>query len=338
MLSMVQRMTGELNVTARASRRLRVAVVLLAAVALPAPAGQAALVYQAAGQQVIAAADDGSQARTLAHGIDPTVSPNGRWVTYVTRDRKRVVLVPFGGGARRVIARLRHGESLNETRGGTAWSRDSKLVATTAIGQRLIVYDLATGASRTRVSETPDLAEPAFSPSGKRVAYTQLLDVSGFLGWVTARGARNGTMLKFRNGGPRMGTTPVWGPRGVAMHEFDGNRYDNGILNSFVFVSDSTGRRGHRLPGSKDCFPVAWVSSDVLLAERALPTNRVQPVYLGIDRQPVAALPDSFSWVGAMSADHESILALDGDSILRVKLKTGASQLLGHGVAPSWSG
>lgn len=248
--------------------------------------------------------------------------------------------MPFAGGKRRVIARGAHDYNVGEGVASTAWSHDSKLVATTEVGSRLVVRDLTTGVSRTRkVFDNADLGAPSFSPSGRRVAYSQLLDVSGYLGWVTTRGPRRGATLAFRKGGERMGTNPVWGLRGIAMWEFDGDRYDVGSLHSFVFVSDSTGRHGHRLPGSSDdCVPVAWVGPDVLLAGRFDAANREHPVYLGINRPAVAALPDSYSRIAALAADHQSFIALDGDAIVRVSLTTGSRQLLGHGTNPSSSG
>jgi dipeptidyl aminopeptidase/acylaminoacyl peptidase len=332
-------MTRESNFIAQARRQWCAGVVLFAAFfAVSAQSVRASLVYQAPEQRVMVAADDGSHTRLLARGVHPTISPDGRWVTYVTRDRRRVVLVRVSGRMPREIARGPHNAPMGDDGVQTAWSRDSKLVATTEVGSRLVVYDLDAHASRARVLDTPDLTEPTFSPSGRRVAYAQLLDVSGFIGWTTTRGAPSGAILTIRKWQPRLGTDPVWGPRGIALREFDGDRYDVGDLNSFVFVSDSTGRHGHHLSRSSDCRPVAWISADALLAVRVDAMNREQPVYLGIDRQPVAALPDFFGRVISISADHHSILALDGDAILRVSLTTGARQLLGHGVAPSWSG
>jgi hypothetical protein len=313
---------------------------MLLAGAVPAAPSHAALVYQASGRRVIAAQDDGSEARVLAHGVRPTVSPNGRWVTYVSSDQRRVMLMPFAGGQRRVIASGRHNYNVADGVASTSWSHDSKLVATTEVGWRLVVRDVTTGVSRTRkvFDNAANLGAPSFSPSGRRVAYSQFLDVSGYIGWVTTRGPRRSATLTFGRGGPRMGTNPVWGPRGIALWEFDGDRYDVGSLSSFVFVSDSTGRHGDRLPGSSDCLPLAWVGPDVLFAARIDSSNREQPVYLAINRQPVAALPDSYSRIAALAADHQSFIALDGDAIVRVNLTTGARQLLGHGTNPSWSG
>jgi hypothetical protein len=63
----------------------------------------------------------------------------------------------------------------------------------------------------------------------------------------------------------------------------------------------------------------------------------VQPVLLGIDRQPRVLAGGPVDRIVALSRDHQSILARDGGTIVRIDLITGSRQALGAGTAPSWS-
>jgi len=302
---------------------------LLAAACLAAPS-HAALVYQAPGSRVIAAANGGGDAHVLARGLHPAISPDGRWVAYLATDHRRVLLRSVAGGPAVVVAR---GDA--DPTGGalprTAWSSDSQRIATVAVGRRLVVYDRRTRRSSTRrVFGEPGYAEPAFSPSGRRVAYVEILDVSGFVSWTTTTGPRRSVTLR------RMGTNPVWGQRGLAMFEFDGSRYDQN-LPSFVFTVATGGGHGHRLPGSANCLPVAWSAADDLLAACVGADRRERAVLLGIGRSAVPLAGGPVDRIVGLARDHRSMLAQDRGMIVRVDLASGDRRLLGRGVAPSWS-
>src|SRR5688500_2018799 len=94
---------------------LALAACLLFGAVCAAPA-HARLVYlkqsDTASPLVYTAEDDGKGRRLLGVGRAPTVSPDGRWVAYVTvprtsEDLEELVLVPVEGGARRLLTRAR---------------------------------------------------------------------------------------------------------------------------------------------------------------------------------------------------------------------------------------
>jgi len=122
---------------------LVLATVLLGAV-LAAPA-QARLVYvkqpASASPAVYTADDDGKAPQRLGIGRSPAVSPDARWVAYVTvpsssEDREELVLVPVAGGARRIVTSAK---SINDLR----FSPNSAQVAAIVGDRRVRIYDIA---------------------------------------------------------------------------------------------------------------------------------------------------------------------------------------------------
>src|SRR5437879_1438629 len=77
--------------------------------ALFTPTARAVLVYQrTASHEIVAAADDGSQAQVIGHGTNPVVSPNGDLVAYFAQtkgDFPDLRLISVHGGRSRLLAR-----------------------------------------------------------------------------------------------------------------------------------------------------------------------------------------------------------------------------------------
>jgi hypothetical protein len=196
-------------------------------------------------------APPGSQQRTIAAGVDPTWSPDGRWIAYTdTRDGIQVV-APDGTNNRRIAAGERPAwspdsshlvyhrqgsiyvarpDGSNERRltaGETAsWSPDGAWVGVLREGSAYLVR--SDGSEERRIG----LGEPIqFSPSGDEVA---LLDSAGVLRRVSLS---TGQARRIAEDVAAAAIDPRWDPQAtqVATVLRVGRR-------SEVYVSEGTGR------------------------------------------------------------------------------------------------
>src|SRR5215207_1244161 len=127
--------------------RMRTTVILAAlfALALWAAPAQAKLVYvkraASASPVVYVATNKGKDPRRLGVGRAPTISPDGRWVAFVTvrtdgSQMDTVVVQKLQAGSRRLVMRSRDIDSLR-------FSPDSNKLGAIAAGKRVRVYDVA---------------------------------------------------------------------------------------------------------------------------------------------------------------------------------------------------
>jgi dipeptidyl aminopeptidase/acylaminoacyl peptidase len=139
--------------------------------ALWAAPAQARLVYVKRASSgtplVYHAEDDGRRARLLGAGTAPTVSPDGRWVAYVTvpessQDPEELILVPVEGGARRLLSRAR---SIIDLR----FSPTSTHLAAVIGERRVRVYDIANDS--TTDTARGFIRGHSFSPDGTALAF-----------------------------------------------------------------------------------------------------------------------------------------------------------------------
>jgi hypothetical protein len=225
----------------RAPLLLAALVVLAGLLAAPA---QARLVYvtkaNTAAPVVHTARDGGKQARQVGIGRAPTVSPDSRWIAYITiprssQDREEVVLVPVRGGARRLLLRSR---SVSDLR----FSPDSRYLAAILRGRRVRVYDIAadtmvdTARGHIRgYSFSPDSTQLAFGiATGASIGASSDIYVAPIDRSVERR---------------RITTTgdalnPVWGPREVV---FDRQRRRRGQPPAYnLWAADPSGAEPSR--------------------------------------------------------------------------------------------
>jgi Tol biopolymer transport system component len=182
----------------------------LIAVLLAAPA-QATLVYvkDAATERpvVFVARDDGSQPRRIGIGSSPTVSPDGRWVAWVSADPLLRVMVRPADRSRpaRRVARASSVADLT-------FSPDSTKLAM-VLTSRLAVHDIPT---RTTFEAASGIVRGfSFSPDSTSIVY-------GTAGRDDSIDAPSDLYAIEFNAGPRQRITrdrkslnPLWGPSGI---------------------------------------------------------------------------------------------------------------------------
>ena len=186
-----------------------------------APAAQARLVYVkhsgSLSPVVYVAKDNGKHPRRLGVGRAPTISPNGKWVAFVTiprgsRDRDTVVLQKLAGGAQRLVMRSKVVDSLR-------FSPDSKQLGAVMAGKRVRVYDIA--ADTVHVAATGEIRGYSFSPDSKQIVVgkatrsTSAAPTDLYVGPVAG-----GAALK-RITTSKDALYPVWGPKEIVYDRQD---------------------------------------------------------------------------------------------------------------------
>jgi Tol biopolymer transport system component len=141
--------------------------------------------------QIFRANGDGSGRKLLTSGADPALSPDGRRIAFVapTEENKRIVglyVMNLNGSGRKRLAERASGEMAL----APSWSPDGKRIAfCTVMGpdkvraarggllfQRPCLYFVdADGLNLKRLEEVEGLM-PVWSPDGKRLLYTRLLE------------------------------------------------------------------------------------------------------------------------------------------------------------------
>ena len=299
-----------------------------------APSAGANVVYQShSGGRIVAVGEGGALSQTIALGLHPQISPDGRYVAYVALDHRRVRIVPFTGGAS-VTAMRGSKTTLAPRWSRMAWSPDSRFLASTGVGTRLVVYDRVarTTRERHRFGAYQDGGEVAFSPSGRSIAFTGLDFDSVELG-VVPRDRGPSRTLRTLDGGH-----PVWGAAGLAFEERIGSRYDQQPTQ--IALADVARHRAEQLTANQMSLrPLRWRDRNVLLATEATADYRVRAVALDVVTRRLTALSSPIGAIAAFSRDGASMLAVRAGEIVRVALTPGgADEVLGtDGKLPSWS-
>ena len=191
---------------------------------IPKPA-ERHLVYEKLGQRGVWIADvDGGHARLLVRGgRAPVISPDGRWVVYVSCNPKEeldckgtFVISTSGGKPRKLSSDLNAGPP---GAAAGAWFPDSKRILVSRGStdkQALISIDLASGKELKLVDDSS--GSWSFSPDGKQIVYVRASPP------VSASGTtRTDLFVVDSTGGEPKQIThtgdsvkPVWGPKSIA--------------------------------------------------------------------------------------------------------------------------
>lgn len=295
--------------------------------------------YESPGGAVMARTDEATP-RRLASGGHPRVSPDGRYVAFVNRDQTQVRLVPYRGGRQRVIARG-HEAALHPRFIRTAWSADSRYVATSEVGNKISLYD--TRRRRTSVvrSYPRNVAEQvgglAFSPSGARIAFTMVGVDSESVYVMDAKPRAHATVIKGANGGD-----PVWGERAgcLAFTLNMSTRYD--FAPSRIGLS-CAGQRAFG-EGAGSFRAIRWLSGVQLLGAESVGGTAGQQeraVKLNTSTGQIVAVSQPVQHIFDFSRDGRRLLATNGDALTQISLDSAAQasiEIAPSAEVASWTG
>jgi Tol biopolymer transport system component len=223
-----------------------IALVVVAAAAGEAPA-TTALVYEHGATlghplrgTVWRARTDGTHAVALTTGLDPVLSPDGRWIAF-RRGYHELWLIG-ADGAREQRLRLATGFI-----SGIVWSPDSiRLAVLERDGLAIVDRRNRTGRILVPRQLEVNLGSPSFSPEGTRLAYSRVDSTGGDV-YVVAIGGGKARRLTTN----RRSFDPVWGPSSIAFSRF-GPKGD-------IWIVRADGSGARRLTHTRSGIrPVAW--------------------------------------------------------------------------------
>jgi Tol biopolymer transport system component len=201
---------------------------------------------------IVLARADGSGARTIAHGHDAVVSPDGRWIAFdadIDTGRGNIYklfVVSTGGGKTRLLAR---------TDSWPTWTPSSDRIWTFK-GDALVSIDLR--GHLTVLDRSSTIGDWSFSPDGRGVVY----NAGGGLAVMRSTGADRHSLTHADDDG-----AAVWGTHWIAF-----GRADGGI---WRIRPDGSGLRrilaGPRQPNPYNIVgyvPVAWSPDEQALLAR----------------------------------------------------------------------
>jgi len=293
---------------------LVLATVLLGAV-LAAPA-QARLVYvkqpASASPAVYTADDDGKAPQRLGIGRSPAVSPDARWVAYVTvpsssEDPEELVLVPVAGGARRIVTSAK---SISDLR----FSPNSAQVAAIVGDRRVRIYDIAS--DRTIDTARGFIRGYSFSPDGAQLAFGVATGVA-----VGAPSDIYVVPLDRSVERRRITTTgdalnPVWGPQEVV---YDRQRRRRGEPPAYNLWATSPA--GDQAPRRLTSLKIPSLVSGLVPLELSADGRRLLAVFTGQDTSVGFTVNPLTGRTHALSQDFETglvgfDLSADGRTVL----------------------
>ena len=295
------------------------AALLLAAVAA-APA-QAKLVYvkqaDTAQPVVYVATDKGKQQKRLGTGRAPAISPDGRWVAFVTvpaggSRRDTVVLTKLEAGAQRFVMQA---EAITSLR----FSPDSRRIAAVADGRRIRVYDIAKG--KRRVAAAGDIRGYSFAPDSKRIVFGEAAgedpQANSDLYVVRAMAGDDPDRLTTS----RDALNPVWGPQEVFFDRFEKREDDAPAYN--LFAVDPATKDVRRLTD----LTIPPLVSGLVPLEVAADSRRMLSVFTGTDTQVGFTVNARTGDTRALSTDFER-------GIVGFDLSADGKTILGHTGGP----
>lgn len=137
--------------------------------------------------------------------VNPTISPNGRWVAFSAQ-------TDGGNGLHRISTEAGPAEPLFWTEGGGAkWAPDSQSVVL-ARGDRLWTIGVNDQQPNALTEEVKDLRAPAFSPDGSTIAFVSTVSGSQDIWLVSADGGVPRQLTKGAMTEDDGRFTPAWSP------------------------------------------------------------------------------------------------------------------------------
>ena len=295
-----------------------IAALLLAAL-LAAPA-QGKLVYvkqaDTASPVVYVATDKGKHPRRLGIGRAPAISPDGRWVAFITANeagtRDTLVLKRLKQGSQRFVMRSKRIASLR-------FSPDSARIAAIANSRRIRVYDITK--DKRRAAASGDIRGYSWAPDSERVVYGEAEgeDFQADSDLYVARamgGADPDRLTRSKDA-----VNPVWGPAEIFFDRFTRRDADAPAYN--LFAVDPATRDVRRLT---DLTIPALVSGLVPL-EVSSDSRRMLAVFTGQDTEVGFTVNTRSGDTRVLSTDFER-------GIVGYDLSTDGKTILGHTGGP----
>jgi Tol biopolymer transport system component len=298
----------------------------IALLAVPAPA-RAALAYRDAAGDVVVAHDDGSHPRVLARGREPSLSPDGRRLAFLTRSHcgcnaGRLHVIDTRGQHARVLAQSVYSPGFRPL--PLPWSPDSTRIAAAAYSQfGGYVFDLR----RRRRHFVPSdfrLDGATFSPDSTRMIYE---DSGGT--------CREGRMVllelaSWRRTSLGCGEGAVWGRRGFAFLRGRGLYFVTrpGQKKQLLMADDSGG-----------LVPIGWSNDGYrLLVIRPDPsTSALHALILDRRTGMTQTLSTSFTAISAISRNGRDVLG-ETDGNVVAGADDGTTKVLARNAgSPTWN-
>jgi hypothetical protein len=309
--------------------------VLLSVFFLLALAGNASavLVYQQpVTQAIVAARDDGSGAKVIAHGSYPAVSLDGRRVAFLASSNTvgstgPARLVATSGGPSRQLLR----NSFAVTSRAAVWSPDDRhlLVGSTSGAWLIDVVH-----HRRRLIPIEDgYGGAMFSEDGLRVLVDDLVPHGEEYVAESRLGTRTVKKLPGRG-------LPVWGKGGLAYAESDETHGDRGTFRRIVLRKKLEGRARVLLrTGPQLLYPVAWSAGGtrLLVAEGQFDGSSLRAALIDPNTGGVQTLPIAFSAIEGLSRDGTRVLGEMGGNVVSVGVAGDVRVLAQGATSPSWT-
>ena len=293
---------------------------LLLAALLAAPA-HAKLVYvkqaATASPVVYLATDAGKQQRRLGIGRAPAISPDGRWVAFITvpstvGGKETVVLQRLTSGSQRFVMRSKAVASVR-------FSPDSRRIAAVADGERIRVYDIAN--DKRRVAAAGDIRGYSWAPDSKRVVFGEAADddfqANSDLYVARAMGGSDRERLTRT----RDAVNPVWGPEEIFFDRFVKRDGDAPAYN--LFAVDPASKDVRRLTD----LTIPPLVSGLVPLEVSTDSRRMLSVFTGTDTQVGFTVNTRTGDTRALSTDFER-------GIVGFDLSADGKTILGHTGGP----
>lgn len=304
---------------------IRVALAALAAILAFAAPADAVLVYQrGAGDDtvVVAARNDGSHARVVAHGFGPQVSPSGRLIAYFTGRCASdcVHVVDRRGGHHHLLSRWSWYVD------GVAWSPDERYMVVESsrhFGAPARLIDVRRNTSTDiKSGGDQEYGGASFTPDGSAVDVAMLIvSSSGSTGDLRHVDIETGK-------GRWIGgcDTPLWGRHGLACNDDD--QYEL-VLRKHLDEDPETILR-------RNAYPVDWSANGNRLLAWEYSRLARQAVLIDLSPRTIRRVWEPIYPV-ALSRDGEEVLGeMQGNVVERAS--NGAVRVLAPDAAsPSWT-
>jgi WD40 repeat protein len=244
-------------------------------------------------EMVYRASRSGAHPVRLGHGVEPLLSPDGRFVAYrmaaPRRELTGVRVLSFDGGPTRTLA---------DATGALAWSPDSRLLAVTSTHGPAVV-----NVRSSRWRPLPPLDGEgcfSFSPDGTQLAFARGSDIYT----VSIQNHEIRRLTDDHRSG-----FPLWGPAGIAFERFTAQARGD------VWLMDGGGGHQRQLTHTHaGIYPAAWSAdgSRLLAAYPATHNGRLYAVDVATGRTQALTPFVGDLFPQGLSRDGRTVLAAIG--------------------------